>query len=363
MEIESIRIDQIDTAGRLRKADPKQVQAIAESIHDVGLLNPVTIAAVGDGYVLVAGLHRLEACRSLGMEEVPAIMCGLDELRRGLAECDENLCRMLTPAERAMFTARRKELYEALHPETVREATLKQGDASPSRKFCETGKADRFTADTAAKTGASERKVQLDAERGEKVCAEAIDKLTGTHLDKGVYLDVLKKLTPEEQVAKVEADLAAPVPVKRAPTPEPAPNESAGDPDAPGVTPEDVQPAPAHVPEDDGSAKLRREFRKLTPEAQEDEFVGLHLDLDEARQEIERLKAENEHLKARWMASVEGSNMGRALGLAERRASTAEGRASEHLATAKRLEYRVKVLEKEKAELQRQLENQIIPMS
>lgn len=153
----------------------------------------------------------------------------------------------------------------------------------------------------------------------------------------------------EPEVVKV-----APDPVKTEPAPENNAPDAASEP----------APAPDEAPDDDdGSAKLRRDFLKLTPEAQEDEFVGLHLDLDEARQEIERLKAENERLKAQWMASVEGSNMGRVLGLAERRATTAEGRASEHLATAKRLEYRVKVLEKEKTELQRQLENQIIPMS
>lgn len=62
----------------------------------------------------------------------------------------------LTPSEKALFTARRKEAYEALHPETKREATLKQN--APSRQVGET--AGRFTADTATKTGESERTVQ-----------------------------------------------------------------------------------------------------------------------------------------------------------------------------------------------------------
>lgn len=55
-------------------------------------------------------------------------------------------------------SARRKEAYEALHPETKREATLRQN--ASSRQVGETDKADRFTADTAAKTGESERTVQ-----------------------------------------------------------------------------------------------------------------------------------------------------------------------------------------------------------
>lgn len=55
-----------------------------------------------------------------------------------------------TPAELAMFTATRKEAYEAKHPETVREATLKRGNESPSRQVGETAP-PRFTADTAAR--------------------------------------------------------------------------------------------------------------------------------------------------------------------------------------------------------------------
>lgn len=52
-----------------------------------------------------------------------------------------------------MFTRRRKEAYEALHPETRRESTLRRGDVLPFRQV---GEAERFTADTAKATGQSE---------------------------------------------------------------------------------------------------------------------------------------------------------------------------------------------------------------
>ena len=44
----------------------------------------------------------------------------------------------------------------------------------PSRQVGDNQNAPRFTADTAARTGQSERAVQRDAERGEKVCEEAL---------------------------------------------------------------------------------------------------------------------------------------------------------------------------------------------
>lgn len=58
------------------------------------------------------------------------------------------------------LSATRKELYEELHPETRRDASLKKGDQAPFRNDCETGRPNRFTADTASKTGRSERAVQ-----------------------------------------------------------------------------------------------------------------------------------------------------------------------------------------------------------
>jgi ParB family transcriptional regulator, chromosome partitioning protein len=66
-------------------------------------------------------------------------------------------------AERALFTKRRKEAYEALHPETRNGA---KNEREELRQLGEV-KAERFTSDTAKKTGQSERKVQRDASRGE----------------------------------------------------------------------------------------------------------------------------------------------------------------------------------------------------
>lgn len=61
-----------------------------------------------------------------------------------------------------MFTAERKRAYEVLHPETAH-----GGDRKSSRQVGDLNAPGRFTADTAAKTGRSERAVQRDAERGE----------------------------------------------------------------------------------------------------------------------------------------------------------------------------------------------------
>jgi ParB-like chromosome segregation protein Spo0J len=54
------------------KAD--KVDALAESIMEEGLKLPISVRK-GDGrYVLVEGLHRLEACRALGDETITCII-------------------------------------------------------------------------------------------------------------------------------------------------------------------------------------------------------------------------------------------------------------------------------------------------
>ena len=46
--------------------DPKVVEDIAQSILEVGQQSPILVRRDGARYVLVEGLHRLEACKALG---------------------------------------------------------------------------------------------------------------------------------------------------------------------------------------------------------------------------------------------------------------------------------------------------------
>ena len=50
--------------------DPKKTQEIAESILQVGLQSPILVRQDGERFVLVEGLHRLEACKRLGEETI-----------------------------------------------------------------------------------------------------------------------------------------------------------------------------------------------------------------------------------------------------------------------------------------------------
>ena len=49
---------------------PETVKEIAESMLDVGQQTPILVRQDGDRFVLVEGLHRLEACKALGEETI-----------------------------------------------------------------------------------------------------------------------------------------------------------------------------------------------------------------------------------------------------------------------------------------------------
>ena len=76
-----------------------------------------------------------------------------------------------------------------------------------SRQLGDSEKALRFSADTAAATGMSERSIQRAAERGEKISEEALELIRGTELDTGVFLDEIKDLPPEDQLERVTTEL------------------------------------------------------------------------------------------------------------------------------------------------------------
>ena len=187
---------------RMRRLRPDVVDELAELIAAQGLLHPITLRKrASDGaHVLVAGRHRLEAVRKLGHQTVAAVILdGADSDRAQLVEIDENLVRAdLTPAERAAHQAKRKEIYERLHPETKAGAAQAKGMNAAQGRGRQIGDhVGRYTADAAKKTGKSERSIQREAARGAAIPDVAA--LAGTSLDKRDELDALARLPADEQ--------------------------------------------------------------------------------------------------------------------------------------------------------------------
>ena len=71
MEEQTFRIEDIYVPVKRRQTlDPVTVSAIAESMLEEGQRSPILVRQGNNRLVLIEGLHRLEACRSLGEETV-----------------------------------------------------------------------------------------------------------------------------------------------------------------------------------------------------------------------------------------------------------------------------------------------------
>ena len=158
-----IQILQIKVSDNRLGADREAVQKLADSISKVGLLNPIT---VDQEYTLIAGLHRLEAAKLLGWTEIACTVSSLDGLQAELAEIDENLIRHeLDVVDESDQLARRKEIYEALYPQTKRGAKNQYTQNLDVLTDTVTVSKKSFVDDTAETMGVSprtvSRKIQL----------------------------------------------------------------------------------------------------------------------------------------------------------------------------------------------------------
>ncbi len=75
LEPVDIPIDDIYVPLQRRKTlEPDKVETLAEDILENGLTIPIQVRQDKDRFVLVTGLHRLEAVRALGEETIPALI-------------------------------------------------------------------------------------------------------------------------------------------------------------------------------------------------------------------------------------------------------------------------------------------------
>ena len=80
---ESLPIDKIHVPDKKRKAlKPELVDELAESILESGQREPILVRRDKDHFVLVEGLHRLEACKALGEPAIKGLLISAEEARQ-----------------------------------------------------------------------------------------------------------------------------------------------------------------------------------------------------------------------------------------------------------------------------------------
>ena len=130
-----------------RSVDYDKVSQLAESISIIGLLNPIT---VNKNNILVAGVHRFEAYKLLGLKEIECIVLDCDELCIELAEIDENFCRNdLDAISIGELAIRRDEILDLL------KLRAKVGDNQHSKRGSADSALPKTTQDIADEVGIS----------------------------------------------------------------------------------------------------------------------------------------------------------------------------------------------------------------
>lgn len=206
-----VPLAQIGIPERLRPVDEAWVEALAASMEDHGLEQPIVVrpckvTAVdihAYQFILVAGAHRFSAAQSLRWLDIACVVRDIDEDEARLVEIDENLMRReLGALDRGIFLLERKTVYERLQPQAKR-----GGDRRSFKWQTLPFDPKRFTAEVADKVGLSERAVRMAIEIASKLDPDTISLLRGTkHADnQQTLLALSREPNPAKQRSLAQA--------------------------------------------------------------------------------------------------------------------------------------------------------------
>lgn len=121
-ELRRIPISDIHVGERQRPIDHDHAAAIAASMEERGLINPITVRRTprqNSGrtpWTLVAGGHRLVGAGKIGWTEIDVLVVAADAAEAVLIELSENLYRNdLTALNRVMFVSKFRETWQDTH--------------------------------------------------------------------------------------------------------------------------------------------------------------------------------------------------------------------------------------------------------
>lgn len=134
VHVESIPLDRILCAPQVRSSfDETEVESLAQSIREVGLMQPIRVRRYDDSWVVIDGERRLRAAKLVGWDAMPAFV-EEDELsepeilqRQLIANCQRQ---DLSAIDKARAIARLMEQSECNGTQVSRMLGLSQGNVS-----------------------------------------------------------------------------------------------------------------------------------------------------------------------------------------------------------------------------------------
>lgn len=199
VERQTIPVTTVRVGAGHRKADPAKVRELADSIAQVGQLQPIAVTPDGE---LIFGLHRLEAHKLLGLADIWCERLDKDALRKRLAEIDENVIRSeLTRLERGEQMEERSQILDRLGVLAKRggqagnQNAAKNEGATVAPSF-----QPKTTAQIAAEAGISERTLQRDRQVARNIAKSVRETLKNTPIGNSTnQLLALSRQSPDVQ--------------------------------------------------------------------------------------------------------------------------------------------------------------------
>jgi ParB family chromosome partitioning protein len=200
-EFKSIPIDKIFIPERLRDLEEDHALAIAQSIVEHGLLNPITVRrtpAAERPYTLVAGRHRIRAVELNDEAEIDATIVDADKAEAQLIEITENLFRNdLSVLDRAIFVRTYRDVWEGRYGKV--EAGRPGNRANLAQLFYDEAESG-FSAHVADRMGLSSRAVKRLNQIAKNLHSDLRAAVRGTSVaDNQSALLKLAKLEPKKQ--------------------------------------------------------------------------------------------------------------------------------------------------------------------
>lgn len=172
-----LHLDEIKIGPRHRK-DLGDLDALAASIRDVGLLHPIVVTKDNR---LVAGMRRYAACQALGWRKIPVTVVDLVEIVRG--EFAENMAR------KDFLISEAAAIAETLEPQLAAEADRRMKAGTPSEKFTKGRAKDHVAAYAGISRPTLERATEIiEAAKAEpEKYAKLAESMDRTGLVNGLY--------------------------------------------------------------------------------------------------------------------------------------------------------------------------------
>lgn len=129
--------------------EPEALQQLADSIRAQGILQPIVVRAVRDGYELIAGERRWRAAQLAGLQQIPAIIKELPDEAVAAVALIENIQREnLNPLEEANALQKLINEFEMTHQQIADAIGRSRAAVSNLLRLLELGENIRTLVDT-----------------------------------------------------------------------------------------------------------------------------------------------------------------------------------------------------------------------